>query len=203
MAALERPAGALVETRGHGHGPRPARRPHSISQLAAAGPLRLHLLCDPTPAARLRHYLRLTGLPALLPEWAYGHWKSRDVYEHQRDVEDDLEGYRAHGLPLDAIVIDSPWETQYNTWQFNPHQFPDPEGLIARMRADGRPHRRLGHAMDQPRLPDGQRPPDPESERMHSRARVELRRGRARPATTSATATASPTSASGGWGRAR
>ena len=48
-----------------------------------------HLLC------RLRRFLRLTnGLPALLPEWAYGHWKSRDVYEHQRDVEDDFDGYR-------------------------------------------------------------------------------------------------------------
>ena len=61
----------------------------------AAGPLRLHVLTDPTPAARLRRFLRLTGLPALLPEWAYGHWKSRDVYEHQRDVEDDFEGYAA------------------------------------------------------------------------------------------------------------
>ena len=69
-----------------------------------------------------------TGLPALLPEWAYGHWKSRDVYEHQDDVEDDWRGYRDNELPLDAIVIDSPWETQYNTWRFNPHQFPDAAG---------------------------------------------------------------------------
>ena len=33
------------------------------SPAAAAGPLRLHLFCDPTPAARLRRYLRLTGCP--------------------------------------------------------------------------------------------------------------------------------------------
>lgn len=93
---------------------------HAVSQRAAAGPLRLHFLCDPTPAARLRRYQRLTGMPQVLPEWAYGHWKSRDVYEHQRDVEEDWLGYREHALPLDAIVIDSPWETQYNTWRFNP-----------------------------------------------------------------------------------
>ena len=36
----------------------------TVSQRSAAGPLRLHLLTDPTPGARLRHYLRLTGLPA-------------------------------------------------------------------------------------------------------------------------------------------
>jgi hypothetical protein len=140
-----------------------------ISQRGAAGPLRLRLLCDPTPAARLRHYLRLTGFPALLPEWAYGHWKSRDVYSHQRDVLDDFEGYGRNRLPLDAIVIDSPWETQYNTWRFNPHQFPDPGGMIDRMRASGvrtvvwvTPWVNLDSG-------DGQRPPDRESERLHRR----------------------------------
>jgi len=106
-------------------------------------------------------------MPALLPEWGYGHWKSRDVYEHQRDVEDDHGGYRRNDLPLDAIVIDSPWETQYNTWEFNPHQFPDAPGLVRRMRADGvrtvvwvTPWVNLDSA-------DGQRPPDGESERLH------------------------------------
>src|SRR5919108_413135 len=88
-------------------------------------PLLLHLLTDPTPAARLRRYLALTGRPALLPEWGYGFWKSRDVYEHQEDAEEDVHGCRWHGIPLDAIVLDSPWETQYNTWVPNPHQFPD------------------------------------------------------------------------------
>lgn len=118
--------------------------------------------------ARLRHYLSLTGLPALLPEWAYGHWKSRDVYEHQRDVVDDHEGYRTSEIPLDAIVIDSPWETQYNTWRFNPNQFPDPDGLIEELRRDGvrtvvwvTPWVNIESA-------DGQRPPDAESERLHA-----------------------------------
>ena len=139
----------------------------SVSVRAASGPLRLHVFTDPTPAARLRRYLSATGYPALLPEWAYGHWKSRDVYEHQADVEDDWEGYRRSDLPLDAIVIDSPWETQYNTWQFNPHQFPDAPGLVRRMRADGvrtvvwvTPWMNLESV-------DGQRPPDPESARLH------------------------------------
>jgi alpha-glucosidase (family GH31 glycosyl hydrolase) len=141
----------------------------AVSQRGVAGRLRLHLLCDPTPAARLRHYLRLTGMPAVLPEWAYGHWKSRDVYEHQDDVIDDLDGYLEHRLPLDAIVIDSPWETQYNTWRFNPHQFPDPRGMIERLRAEAvrtvvwvTPWVNLDST-------DGQRPPDPESERLHRR----------------------------------
>jgi len=139
----------------------------SVSIRAASGPLRLHLFTAATPAARVRALVRATGMPALLPEWAYGHWKSRDVYEHQDDVVDDWRGYRENDLPLDAIVIDSPWETQYNTWRFNPHQFPDPEGLVREMRADGvrtvvwvTPWVNLDSS-------DGQRPPDSASERMH------------------------------------
>ena len=108
----------------------------TASQRAAAGPLRLHFLTDPTPAARLRHYLSLTGFPMLLPEWAYGHWKSRDVYAHARDVDEDLEGYPENRLPLDAIVLDSPWETQYNTWRFTRTSSPIRAGLS---QGSGRP----------------------------------------------------------------
>jgi alpha-glucosidase (family GH31 glycosyl hydrolase) len=158
--------GAWLETEGDGV-ELALGRPLSVSSRSAAGPFRLHVLTDPSPAARLRHYCRLTGFPALLPEWGYGHWKSRDVYAHQDDVLDDFEGYERHHLPLDAIVIDSPWETQYNTWDFNPHQFRDARGLIERMRAAGvrtvvwvTPWVNLDST-------DGQRPPDPESERMH------------------------------------
>jgi alpha-glucosidase (family GH31 glycosyl hydrolase) len=139
----------------------------SVSVRAASGPLRVHLFLQPGPAARLRELLRMTGLPVLLPEWAYGHWKSRDVYEHQADVEDDWSGYRRHDLPLDAIVIDSPWETQYNTWRFNPHQFPDAARLVAGMREDG--VRTVVWVTPWVNLEsiDGQRPPDAESERLY------------------------------------
>jgi len=109
----------------------------SVSVRSAAGPLRLHVFCATTPAARLRDFCRLTGLAPLLPEWAYGFWKSRDVYDHQDEVVDDFDGFRRHQIPLDAIVLDSPWETQYNTWEFNPHQFPDAVGMVQRFRADG------------------------------------------------------------------
>ena len=141
----------------------------SVSVRSAAGPLRLHLFVAPTPAARLRAFLHESGLPAVMPEWAYGHWKSRDVYEHQDDVEEDWRGYRDHDLPLDAIVIDSPWETQYNTWRFNPHQFPDAPGLISGMREDG--VRTVVWVTPWVNLEsiDGQRPPDAESERLHAR----------------------------------
>jgi alpha-D-xyloside xylohydrolase len=151
----------------HGNGTRfDLTDPVGVSTRAAAGPLRLHVLTDPTPAARLRRYLALTGRPELLPPWAYGFWKSRDVYEHQHDAEEDFHGCRWHGIPLDALVLDSPWETHYNTWEPNPHQFPDFAGMVARWRAAGvrtvvwvTPWVNLDSA-------DGQVAPDPASRRL-------------------------------------
>lgn len=140
----------------------------SVSTRAAAGPLRLEVFCEPTPAARLRALCRTTGFPAVLPEWGYGFWKSRDVHEHQDDVLDDWEGFRRNDIALDAIVIDSPWATQYNTWRFNPHQFPDAAGMVARMRADG--VRTVVWVTPWVNLDsrDGQIPPQPASERLHA-----------------------------------
>ncbi len=138
----------------------------ALSIRAASGPLVVHLYTQRSPAARLRAHLGDTGLPALLPAWAYGHWKSRDVYEHQSDVESDVDGYAQHDLPLDAVVLDSPWETTYNTWEPNPRQFPDFGGMVRRFRAAGvrtvvwtTPWTNLESA-------DGQRAPDAESERL-------------------------------------
>jgi len=140
----------------------------SISARAHAGPLALEIVCAGTPAARLRQLCRLTGFPAQLPDWGYGFWKSRDVHEHQDDVLDDFLGFRRHHIPLDAIVIDSPWATQYNTWEFNPHQFPDAAWMIRSMRAAG--VRTVVWVTPWVNLDSrtGQIPPQPESERLHS-----------------------------------
>jgi alpha-glucosidase (family GH31 glycosyl hydrolase) len=127
----------------------------------------LLFLCHSTPGARLRELCRLTGFPALLPEWGYGFWKCGDVYEHQDDVLDDWSGFRTHGIPLDAIVIDSPWATQYNTWKFNPHQFPNAREMISRLRDDV--VRTVVWVTPWVNLDsrDGQVHPQPGSERLH------------------------------------
>ena len=66
-----------------------------LSTRAAAGPLKVHLFTHPTPAAQLRAFLRLTNsVPPVLPEWAYGFWKSRDIYRHQTEAEAEHAGFR-------------------------------------------------------------------------------------------------------------
>jgi alpha-glucosidase (family GH31 glycosyl hydrolase) len=136
---LQSSRGYGVWAEGHGNGMRFELGDDRtvVSARASAGPLRLWIFTDPSPAARLRRYLRATGMPALLPEWGYGFWKSRDVYGHQSEVADDFHGCADNDIPLDALVLDSPWETQYNTWIPNPHQFPDFGGMVREFRDAG------------------------------------------------------------------
>jgi alpha-glucosidase (family GH31 glycosyl hydrolase) len=141
----------------------------SVSTRANAGPLELEVLCDGTPAARLRAFCRMTGFAPVLPEWSYGFWKSRDYHEHRDDVIEDLDGFRRHGIPLDAIVIDSPWETQYNTWEFNPYQFPDAAGMVAQLRAEGVRTVLWITPWVNTDSRDAQIPPQLESQRLHER----------------------------------
>jgi alpha-glucosidase (family GH31 glycosyl hydrolase) len=139
----------------------------TVSARVNAGPLSLIVFTDPSPAARLRRQLQATGLPPVLPEWGYGFWKSRDVYGHQSEVEDDFNGCNDHDIALDALVLDSPWETQYNTWIPNPHQFPDFDGMLREFRAAGvrtvvwvTPWVNLDSS-------EGQTPPDAQSRALH------------------------------------
>ena len=157
-----------VWAEGHGNGMRFELRDRTVvSARSTAGPLRLWLFCDPSPAARLRRYLRATGMPALLPEWGYGFWKSRDVYDSQAEVEDDVDGCEREQIALDAVVLDSPWETQYNTWEPNPHQFTDFDAMVSDFRRRGvrtvvwvTPWTNIDSA-------DGQIPSNPESRALH------------------------------------
>jgi len=157
-----------VWAEGHGNGMRFELRDRTVvSARSTAGPLRLWLFCEPSPAARLRRYLRATGMPALLPEWGYGFWKSRDVYDSQAEVEDDVYGCERVQIPLDAVVLDSPWETQYNTWEPNPHQFTDFDAMVSDFRRRGvrtvvwvTPWTNIDSA-------DGQIPSNPESRALH------------------------------------
>ena len=161
--------GYAVHAGGHGNGMRLhfGEERTTVSARAHAGPLKLTILTAPSPAARLRRHLHATGLPPVLPEWGYGFWKSRDVYGHQTEVEDDFDGCNHNAIALDAVVLDSPWETQYNTWIPNPHQFPDFEGMVQRFRRAGvrtvvwtTPWVNLDSS-------EGQTPPDPQSRALH------------------------------------
>ncbi|GEM_PF-3449457 len=96
---------------------------------------RIYLSDDPYEI--IREYMRDTGKPSLPPVWSFGVLWWRDEYYSENEIMDDIDHLRALDVPLSAVWIDAPWETGHNTYDYNPSQFPDPWGMIERMREKG------------------------------------------------------------------
>jgi len=102
-----------------------------------AAKLRLVLIEGPRFPTILERFTALTGRQQLPPYWAFAPWKSRDYHRNQQEVEEDVDRYRALGLPASVILIDSPWATNYNSYEFNPKQFDDARKMIAHLHDEG------------------------------------------------------------------
>jgi alpha-glucosidase (family GH31 glycosyl hydrolase) len=70
------------------------------------------------------------------PSWVFGHvvWEDESTTSATYDL---VAGYLERGIPVDVVVIDSPWETHYNTLEFDPRLYPDAETLIADLHTQG------------------------------------------------------------------
>lgn len=63
------------------------------------------------------------------PEWVFSHWIWEDegTSTSAKQLADD---YLAHDIPVGAIVIDSPWETGYNTFEWDSSLYPDAKEMV-------------------------------------------------------------------------
>ncbi len=70
------------------------------------------------------------------PDWVFGHvvWEDESTTSGTYDL---VKGYLERGMPVDAVIIDSPWETAYNTFEFDPERYPDAQKLIDDLHANG------------------------------------------------------------------
>ncbi|WHT22736.1 alpha-xylosidase [Crossiella sp. CA-258035] len=103
--------------------------------------LRYFLIHGPAPKDVLRRYTALTGRPALPPAWSFGLWLSTSFttsYDEQT-VTGFLDGMRERDIPLSVVHFDCFWmrELHWCDFQWDPRTFPDPEGMLARLKARG------------------------------------------------------------------
>ncbi len=63
------------------------------------------------------------------PEWAFHHWVWEDE-STQKSAVALVDGYLSRDIPVGAIIIDSPWETGYNTFEFDTELYPDAKAMI-------------------------------------------------------------------------
>ena len=72
--------------------------------------------------------------PGHTPRWAFEPWISKDISD-RADTYAYVDGFRERGIPVGAVVLDSPWETHYNTFVPNPSRYGDFPSLVNDMHA--------------------------------------------------------------------
>lgn len=66
----------------------------------------------------------------LVPAWALGHIVWEDEKNTQDAITDLIDQYLAHGISVDATIIDSPWSTAYNNFIWDRNRYPDSDAMI-------------------------------------------------------------------------
>jgi alpha-glucosidase (family GH31 glycosyl hydrolase) len=74
--------------------------------------------------------------PRHTPRWAFEPWISKDISDGP-DTYDFVKGFHNRDIPVGAVVLDSPWETNYNTFIPNPTRYPDFGKMVSDMHAEG------------------------------------------------------------------
>jgi alpha-D-xyloside xylohydrolase len=111
-------------------------------QFSVAGQsLEYFLIYGPTPKEILRKYTALTGLPSLPPAWSFGLWltTSFTTSYDEKTVTGFIQGMADRDLPLAVFHFDCFWMREYAWCDFkwDPRTFPDPEGMLKRLKARG------------------------------------------------------------------
>ena len=87
----------------------------------------------------LRELSALTGPTKLLPKWAYGVWYSEYYDRTAAEFQALVARAKAEGVPLDVLVVDTDFKApdQWNGWTIDPAKFPDPQGFVNALHAQG------------------------------------------------------------------
>lgn len=111
-------------------------------QFSVAGEYLEYFVIDgPTPKAVLDRYTRFTGRPALPPAWSFGLWLTTSFTTNydEETVNRFIDGMVERELPLHVFHFDCFWMKafQWCDFEWDPATFPDPEGMLKRLKARG------------------------------------------------------------------
>ncbi|NGO75087.1 alpha-xylosidase [Streptomyces sp. YC504] len=103
--------------------------------------LEYYVVAGPTPKDVLRRYTALTGRPALPPAWSFGLWltTSFTTQYDEATVTKFVDQMAERDIPLSVFHFDCFWmrEYQWSDFTWDPEVFPDPVGMLARLKERG------------------------------------------------------------------
>jgi alpha-glucosidase (family GH31 glycosyl hydrolase) len=74
--------------------------------------------------------------PLRTPRWAFEPWISKDISTGP-DSTAFVQGFLDRDIPVGVLVLDSPWETHYNTFIPSPTRYPDFANFTKSLRQNG------------------------------------------------------------------
>lgn len=103
--------------------------------------LEYFVIDGPTPKEVLNRYTQFTGRPALPPAWSFGLWLTTSFTTNydEATVNSFIDGMAERDLPLHVFHFDCFWMKafQWCDFEWDPVTFPDPEGMIRRLKDKG------------------------------------------------------------------
>ncbi len=96
---------------------------------AEGGEMNYYFFYGPSIKKILGRYADLTGHMPLPPLWALGNQQSRWSYYPDTMVEEVVNEYRKHDLPLDVVHLDIDYMQGYRVFTFDKDRFPDPKAF--------------------------------------------------------------------------
>ena len=102
----------------------------------APGRSEIHVFAG-TPREIVAEYMRLTGAPALPPDWAFEPWISANRWDSRAKLEAALDEAERRGFPVGTAVIEA-WSDEATFYTFRSEElWPDPAGMIERLHERG------------------------------------------------------------------
>ena len=108
-----------------------------LAYSAEGDTLQYYFLYGPQPQAVVELYTRLTGRMKMPPLWALGYHQSRWSYFPATRVLEVARAFRSMQIPCDTIHLDIHYMDGYRCFTWDPQRFPDPQGLLDALHADG------------------------------------------------------------------
>jgi hypothetical protein len=71
------------------------------------------------------------GNPPITPYWALGHWVWEDMQNTQTSTVQLVKDYTTNSIPVCGVIVDSPWETTFNTFVPATSRYPNFAQMIA------------------------------------------------------------------------
>lgn len=103
--------------------------------------LEYFIIYGPTPKEILRKYTALTGRPARPPAWSFGLWLTTSFTTpyNEETVTSFIQGMADRDLPLHVFHFDCFWMKEFHwcDFEWDREAFPDPEGMLQRLKARG------------------------------------------------------------------